>query len=64
MPDMFRFALWKFYFKLMNNKISSSYLENIKPVLPRICDNYDIRRPFFHLPVMKYDFANNYLVTN
>ena len=22
MPDMFRFALWKFYFKLMNNKLA------------------------------------------
>ena len=22
MPDMFKFALWKFYFKLMNNKLS------------------------------------------
>ena len=46
MPDMFRFALWKFYFKLMNNKLPP-YFENMKPVLPRICDNYNIRRPFF-----------------
>ena len=56
MPDMFRFALWKFYFKLMNNKLPS-YFENMKPVLPRICDNYDIRRPSFHLPLIKHDFA-------
>ena len=56
MPDMFRFALWKFYFKLMNNKLPP-YFENMKPVLPRICDNYDIRRPSFHLPLIKHDFA-------
>ena len=42
---MFRFALWKFYVKLMNNK-RPSYFENMmKPVLPGICDNYGIRRP-------------------
>ena len=53
---MFRFALWKFYFKLMNNKLPP-YFENMKPVLPRICDNYDVRRPSFHLPLIKHDFA-------
>ena len=60
MPDMFRFALWKFYFKLMNNKLPP-YFENMKPVLPRICDNYDIRRPSFHLPLIKHDFAEQLL---
>ena len=40
----------------MNNKLPP-YFENMKPVLPRICDNYDIRRPSFHLPLIKYDFA-------
>ena len=29
----------------------------MKPVLPRIYDNYDIRRPSFHLPLIKHDFA-------
>ena len=29
----------------------------MKPVLPRICDNYDIRRPSFHLPLIKHNFA-------
>ena len=29
----------------------------MKPVLPRICDNYDISRPSFHLPLIKHDFA-------
>ena len=35
MPDMFRFALWKSNFKLMNNKLLP-YFENMKPVLSRI----------------------------
>ena len=56
MPDMFRFALWKFYFKLMNNKLPP-YFENMKPVLLRICDNYDTRRPSFQLSLIKHDFA-------
>ena len=56
MPDMFRLALSKFYFKLMNNKLPP-YFENMKPVLPRVCDNYDIRRHSFHLPLIKHDFA-------
>ena len=43
MTDMFRFALWKFYFKLMNNKLPPPpCFENMKPVFPRICDNYDM----------------------
>ena len=29
----------------------------MKLVLPRICDNYDTRRPSFHLPLIKHDFA-------
>ena len=60
MRDMFRFALWKFYFKLMNNKLLP-YFENMKPVLPRTCDNYDIRRPSFQLPPIKHDFAEQLL---
>ena len=56
MADMFRFALWKFFFKLMNNTLPL-YFENMKPVLPRICDNYDIRRHSFHLPLTKHNFA-------
>ena len=44
----------------MNNKLSP-YFENMKPVLPRICDNYGIRRPYFHLPLIKHDFAEQLL---
>ena len=40
----------------MNNKLPSSF-ENMKPVLPRICDKYGIRRPSFHLPLIKHDLA-------
>ena len=32
----------------------------MKPVLPRICDNYGIRRPFY-LPLIKHDFAEQLL---
>ena len=50
--DMFKFALWKFYFRLMNNKLPTCF-EYLKPVLPcRICDNHNIRRPSFHLPLI------------
>ena len=40
----------------MNNKLPP-YFENKKPVLPRICDNYDIRRPSFHLLLIKHNFV-------
>ena len=57
--DMFRFALWKLYFK-RNNKLPP-YFKNMKPVLQKICDNYGIRRPNFHLPLIKHDFAEQIL---
>ena len=44
----------------MNNKLPP-YFENMKPLLPSICDNYDIRRPSFHLPLMKHDFEEQLL---
>ena len=50
----------KFYFKLMNNKLPS-YFENMKPVLPRICHNYDIRRLSFNLPLTKHDVEKQLL---
>ena len=33
----------------------------MKRVLPRICDNYDLRRPSFHLPLIKHDFVEQLL---
>ena len=55
-PDIFRFTLWKFYFKLMNNKLPH-YFDIIKPVLPAICSHYEVRTPRFHLPDVKHKFA-------
>ena len=59
-PDMFKFALWKFYFRLMNNKLPTCF-ENLKQVLPRICNIHTIRRHSFHLPFIKNDFAKQLL---
>ena len=59
-PNMFEFAFWKFYFRLMNNKLPTCF-EYLKPVLPRICDIHTIRRPSFHPPFIKHDFADQWL---
>ena len=47
--DMFRVALRNFYFKLMNNLLSS-YFDIFKPTLGVVCSFYDIRKPLFSLP--------------
>ena len=47
--DMFRVALWNFYFKLMNNLLSS-YFDIFKPMLGVVCSFYDIRKSLFSLP--------------
>ena len=57
-PDMFRFNLWKFYFKLMNNTLPT-YFDTVKPVLPQICNYYEVRVPYFHLPGIKHRFAEH-----
>ena len=54
--DMFRLAIWKFYYKLMNNKLPS-YFNYMKPNLPVICNYYGIRKPKFHLPIIRHVFA-------
>ena len=59
-PNMFKFALWTFYFRPMNNKLPTCF-EYLKPVLPRICDIHTIRRPSFHLPFIRHDFAEQLL---
>ena len=59
-PNMFKFALWKFYFRLMNNKLPTCF-EYLKPVLPRMCDIHTIRRLSFHLPFIRHDFAEQLL---
>ena len=60
MPDVFKFALWKCYFRLMNNKLPT-YFEYLKPMLPKICDIHNIRRPSVRLPLIKHDFAEQLL---
>ena len=53
---MFRLAIWKFYYKLMNNGLPP-YFDVMKPVLPRIVNVYEIRKPTFHLPKIRHEFA-------
>ena len=54
--DMFSIAIWKFYYKLMNNQLPMYFVE-WKPELPRVCTHYEIRSPVFHLPVIKHKLA-------
>ena len=60
LPDMFSIALWKFYYKLMNNKLPECF-STIKPKLPEIIEHYEIRNPVFHLSAIKHKFAENLL---
>ena len=54
--DMFSVALWKFYCKLMNNKLPE-YFSFLKLVLPTAAECYEIRNLSFHTPAMKHKFA-------
>ena len=58
--DMFSIALWKFYHKLMNNKLPKCF-STIKPNLPVITEHYEIRNPVFHHPAIKHKFAESSL---
>ena len=58
--DMFSVAIWKFYFKLMNNKLPHCF-SSYKPVLPVVNERYEIRNPGFHLPVINHKFAEQSL---
>ena len=49
LTDMFPVAVWKFYYKLMNDQLPI-YFVDWKLVLPRVCTRYEIRSPTFHLP--------------
>ena len=53
---MFSVALWKFYYKLMNNKLPE-YVSLMKTVLPVVPERYEIRNPSFHAPAIKHKFA-------
>ena len=59
-PDMFRISMWKFYYKLMNNKLPL-YFSSMKPELPVVCDTHVIRHPTFHLPKIVHEFAEQLL---
>ena len=61
--DMFRFAIWKFYYKLMNNKLPS-YFNYIKPNLPVICNYYGIRKPKFPLLTIRHGFTEQLIQYN
>ena len=61
--DMFRLAIWKFYHKLMNKKLPS-YFNYMMPNLPAICNYYGIRKPKFHLPIIRHVFAEQLIQYN
>ena len=54
--DMFSVAIWKFYYKLMNNKLPG-YFYFMKPVLPVVTERYEIGNPSFHEPAIKHKFT-------
>jgi len=56
LSDMFGFAVWKFYYRLMNNQLPA-YFDCMKPKLPMVCEFHLIRRPLFHLPKIKHSYA-------
>ena len=56
LPNMFPLAVWKFYYKLMNNQLPI-YFSVMKSVLPQICSRYEVRNPVFHLPDIRHSFA-------
>ena len=58
--DMFRIAIWKFYYKLRNNLLPP-YFNYMKPNLPVICNHYNVRNQKFHLPLIKHEFAKQLL---
>ena len=57
---MYKLAIWKFYFKLMNNELPH-YFTNMKPELPRVAEYYSLRRTTFHLPRISHEFAEDML---
>ena len=54
--DMFQLTIWKLYFKLMNNLLQP-YFNYMKRKLPELCNVYSIRKPTFHLPITRHEFA-------
>ena len=56
LTDMFSLAIWKSYYKLMNNQLPT-YFSLMKPVLPIICTQYEVRNPMFDLPEIRHSFG-------
>ena len=48
------------YYKLTNGQLPA-YFDIMLPILPNICNNYSIRLPTFHLPLIKHTFAEQRL---
>ena len=61
--DMFRVAIRKFYYKLMNNNLPS-YFNYMKPNLSVICNYYGIRKPKFYLSIIRHGFAEQLIQYN
>ena len=57
---MFSIAVWKFYYKLMNNQLPT-YFVDWRPELPRVWTRYEIRSPVVYLQVIKHKLAENSL---
>ena len=51
LTDMFPIAVWKFYYKLLNNQLPEYFID-WKPELHRVCTRYEIRSPVLHLPLI------------
>ena len=58
--DMFQLTIWKLYFKSMNN-VLPSYFNSIKPKLPELCYVYSIRKPTFHLSIIRHEFDKQFI---
>ena len=58
--DLFVCSLLKFYYKLTKKELPP-YFDIMLPILPNVCDYYNIRRPIFHLPLIKHGFAEQRL---
>ena len=56
--DIFTCSLWKFYYKLLKNQLPT-YFDVMIPMLPNICNIYNIRHPTFHLPLVKHDLQQS-----
>ena len=59
MPDMYWIAIWKFYYKLMNNLLPP-YFNIMKPEFPAICDHMPLKFLHFIFRKLTTRLQNNY----